>query len=102
MGDEDINNTTPLVATVTNETFQEISMCVVENIEHVDVTAEHNQSISHSTSEYSTNDSEDLEENLSSAEKVLEVGNEKLEAAKNKICELERTLKETKEALQDE
>ena len=38
MGDEDINNTAPLVATVTNETFQETSMCVVENIEHVDVT----------------------------------------------------------------
>ena len=102
MGDEDINNTAPLVATVTNETFQETSMCVVENIEHVDVTAEHNQNISHSASEYSTNDLKDLEENLSSAEKVLEVGNEKLEAAKNKICELEKTLKKSKEVLQDE
>ena len=47
MGDEDINNTTLLVATVTNETSQETSMCVVENIKHVDVTAEHSQSISH-------------------------------------------------------
>ena len=61
------------------------------------IQPEHSQSISHPTSEYSTNDSEDLEENLSNAEKVLEVGNEKLEAAKNKICELEKTLKETKE-----
>ena len=91
MGDEDINNTTPLVATVTNETSQETSMCVVENnTEHVDITAEYNQSISHSASEYSMNDSEDLEENLSSAEKVLEVGNKKIEAAINRICELER------------
>ena len=55
-------------------------MCVVENIEHVDVTAKYSQGIRHPTIVNTARMIQKI--GMSSVEKVLEVEMKKLEAAK--------------------